>query len=479
EFSKLDDSISLEFMDLIKEIREMNNHEDSKRMVFENVKDQFQQIFSWNPSWGDLPILLDSWLISSEFKTEDEEEILTELLEKVTTHIAVIEGQTQANIILKLIRTNGTTEIIQKLQGLSDKIEYNDWLKADEDEKLGHELYSFLLKNEDQLSLAYLNKNDVFKLRSIVEVVESTVPSLYLLTIYLIQIKESRSIGLSQTIEYCETILSKSESGFESLLKHLRLLANSEWVNEAEIQTDYNKLFANLIETSEKSESLSSIEQLIEETKRVLEKDQDFYDFIENSTNQELEAIYDLPIEEEINEKWIQVKEGDRVFVANAGLAMIWPFLTTLFKNLGYLEDKLFKNFESQERAVHLLQYIVDGEEGSPDFVLILNKVLCGIPPNVPIRRFVNLTKEEKEEAVLFLTTVIGKWEQMKNTSLEVFRDTFLKRDGALMYRNERWHLKVEYKPIDILLIKLPWGISMIKYPWFKYLILVEWNNKS
>ena len=89
------------------------------------------------------------------------------------------------------------------------------------------------------------------------------------------------------------------------------------------------------------------------------------------------------------------------------------------------------------------------------------------------------LARKEKEESDSFLTTVIGRWEQMKNTSVPVFRETFLQRDGALQFKKENWYLKVEWKAMDILLTKLPWGISMIKHHWNNYIIFVEWNNKS
>ena len=67
----------------------------------------------------------------------------------------------------------------------------------------------------------------------------------------------------------------------------------------------------------------------------------------------------------------------------------------------------------------------------------------------------------------------------MQNTSIDIFRDTFLKREGALMFEKGKWNLKVEHKAIDILLTKLPWGLSMVKYSWNEYLIIVEWDAKN
>ena len=109
----------------------------------------------------------------------------------------------------------------------------------------------------------------------------------------------------------------------------------------------------------------------------------------------------------------------------------------------------------------------------------MLNKIICGIELTDSIELNIRLTIKEKDEVNSFITSVKNQWKEMKNTSIEVFRDTFLKRDGALMYKNDNWNLKVEHKAIDILLTKLPWGLSMVKYSWNEYLIIVEWDAKS
>ena len=73
------------------------------------------------------------------------------------------------------------------------------------------------------------------------------------------------------------------------------------------------------------------------------------------------------------------------------------------------------------------------------------------------------------------LLAAIAQWEILKNTSPGVLQETFLQREGKLYYRNDKWYLQVEKKPVDILLRHLPWTISMIKLPWMKELLRVEW----
>lgn len=174
-----------------------------------------------------------------------------------------------------------------------------------------------------------------------------------------------------------------------------------------------------------------------------------------------------------------EIKKGEQLYIYNAGLALIWPFVGTLFTKLGYIKDKQFTDKSKQFRAVHLLQYIIDGGDTSPEFVLVFNKLICGMTLSDPLDMFVTLTDEEKKEANQFLESIKNKWKEMKNTSLATFRDSFLKREGTLTFDEKNWKLKVESKPIDVLLRKLPWGFSLIKFHWIDYIIFVEWTTKN
>ena len=97
-----------------------------------------------------------------------------------------------------------------------------------------------------------------------------------------------------------------------------------------------------------------------------------------------------------------EIKKGDQLQIYNAGLAIIWPFIGTLFTKIGYVKDKQFVDKTSQSRAIHLLQYIVDGGEASPEFVLVFNKLICGMPISDPLDLFIILTKEEKRKQINF-----------------------------------------------------------------------------
>ena len=165
------------------------------------------------------------------------------------------------------------------------------------------------------------------------------------------------------------------------------------------------------------------------------------------------------------------------VFVNNAGLVLLHAFMPGLFEELGYVKENGFINGDMKSRAVHLLQFIVNGEEEMPEYFLPLNKLLCAMGDDEHIDRFIRLNDQEKEEALKLLQAVISHWTALKNTSVEGLRQGFLQRRGKLSFNktDEYWKLQVEKSGIDILLDKLPWGFSYMQLPWMKCRLITEW----
>jgi hypothetical protein len=164
------------------------------------------------------------------------------------------------------------------------------------------------------------------------------------------------------------------------------------------------------------------------------------------------------------------------VFIENSGIVLLWPFIGRCFTMLGYTEKGLFKNMAMANRAVHLLQYMATGEEQTPEYHLVLNKLLCGIPVFEAVERDVILTAQEKEEADVLLRAVIGNWEKMKKLSIPSFRESFLKRSGRLIESETSWTLRVDQQSFDMLLDTLPWTIGMIKLRYMEKVLYVEWR---
>ncbi|QHT70280.1 hypothetical protein GXP67_28330 [Rhodocytophaga rosea] len=171
---------------------------------------------------------------------------------------------------------------------------------------------------------------------------------------------------------------------------------------------------------------------------------------------------------------WRQPEEP--LYIRNAGLVLIHPFLTRFFTLLKLTVNKKFIDEQAAQRGVHLLHYISHKSEGAPEYELALNKVLCGLPVSMPLEKEVELTEEEKETCESLIQGVIQNWTILKNTSPDNFRVSFLHREGRLVYTSEDWQLKVENRGYDILIDKLPWTYSIIKLPWMEKVLRVEWR---
>jgi len=164
------------------------------------------------------------------------------------------------------------------------------------------------------------------------------------------------------------------------------------------------------------------------------------------------------------------------IYIRNAGLVLLHPLLSTYFSRLDCLGPDGFAGEAAQFKAVHLLQYLVNGTEERPEQELALNKILCGMSVDEPLPLSIPLTEKEKEVSAELLNVVRMQWEKMKNTSIEGLQGAFLQRQGALTETEDGWKLRVEQRVYDALLETLPWGISMIKLSWMKKILYTEWS---
>lgn len=167
------------------------------------------------------------------------------------------------------------------------------------------------------------------------------------------------------------------------------------------------------------------------------------------------------------------LKEG--IFINNAGLTILHPFLTTFFEELGLTKEDNFLSKEHHQRAVCLCQYLATGNDKIQEHEMILPKILCGWPLLDFVDTAIDISDQEKESSDKLLKAVIQHWSALKNTSIEGLREGFLLREGKITKKEEQFSLYISQKTIDMLLNKLPWGISYIKLPWMKNILSVQW----
>src|SRR5690606_3634436 len=126
--------------------------------------------------------------------------------------------------------------------------------------------------------------------------------------------------------------------------------------------------------------------------------------------------------------------------VENAGLVLLHPFLPAFLEGQGLLgKDLRFIDREAARHAAVLLQRILKGEEEVFEHELLLNKLLCGLPPGEPVppSRF-PLTAAGYAEIETMLKAVAGHWEALKGSSPAGLRETFLLRMGSVRAGNDR-----------------------------------------
>ncbi|MFK8005454.1 MAG: contractile injection system tape measure protein [Saprospiraceae bacterium] len=170
-----------------------------------------------------------------------------------------------------------------------------------------------------------------------------------------------------------------------------------------------------------------------------------------------------------------KIKEG--IFISNAGLVLLNPYLQMFFNRIELTEGKVFKNEIGQNQAALVLQYLVTGELSFMEHELVFNKILCNIPLDAPIPTELSLDKNQIKSCDDLLNAVIQNWGKLGDISIQALRETFILRNGKLSKKEDGdWLLQVESKSFDILLDSLPWQISIIKLPWMNEKILVNWH---
>ena len=251
-----------------------------------------------------------------------------------------------------------------------------------------------------------------------------------------------------------------------SQLNALRLETSSAFSNRASTQTlltDIETLVAEL-----ETHAPTVYDPLIEQIKAVVPS-------IERSITSPARSLEVPASPNPFNQSVNSFSESEEIYIQNAGLILLWPFLTRFFETLNLVQANQFIDLQAAERAVLILQYLVNTATEIPEHWLPLNKLLCGLDLSAPVPATLDIAEIEQHECDTLLTAVIQNWSALKSTSIEGFRQTFLRREGILRVYRDDWLLQVEQKTYDILIDQLPWSIRVIKLPWMTQVLYSEW----
>ena len=167
--------------------------------------------------------------------------------------------------------------------------------------------------------------------------------------------------------------------------------------------------------------------------------------------------------------------QGEEVYVADAGLVLLWPFLTHFLRYLGFTEDHRFRDPAAQQRAAAVLRATATGEREVVEYQLPLARILCGLALDVPIDPGPPVRDDEAEQGTQLLQAVIARAPVLGKMSVPGLRGSFLLRDGVLGVRDGTWLLRVERRGYDLVLDRFPWAFDWLKLPWMEMAMRVEW----
>jgi len=164
------------------------------------------------------------------------------------------------------------------------------------------------------------------------------------------------------------------------------------------------------------------------------------------------------------------------VFVNNAGLVLLAPFLSTFFRRLGLLgKGQGFGQRAVQTSAAWVLYAILQPGQALMEGEMPLAKLLCGLPPLEPVPPpATEVFASASREAPLMLRSVIHHWKGLGAATPDALIRDFLSRGGMLRLGEEQ-HLHVEAMPKDRALYALPWALSIVQTPWMDKPLRVHW----
>ena len=167
--------------------------------------------------------------------------------------------------------------------------------------------------------------------------------------------------------------------------------------------------------------------------------------------------------------------EADQIYIDNAGLVILSPFLPRFFGQVGLLEENEFIDHAARHRAAGLLAYIATKDRAPAEYTLPLCKLLCGMELTEVFDFGPDVSDAEAEHCIDLLNAVIEHASVLGKISVDGFCGSFLLREGVLSSRDGAWLLRVERKTFDIVLDRLPWTYQWIKLPWMEETLRVEW----
>ncbi|WP_019506263.1 contractile injection system tape measure protein [Pleurocapsa sp. PCC 7319] len=298
-----------------------------------------------------------------------------------------------------------------------------------------------------------------------------------------------------QDLDFTVPNIASYNSSIKTTLKQINNLITQESSISLDSQLKYLPQLILTCETQitalEKQARSPSLNQILSEIKTVIQAIFDHSLTTQNPISQLIsqpeifplttsESLLHKKLDERIeadpfNNSSVAFRNNSEIYIQNSGLILLWPFLNRFFETLSLVQSGKFITSQTAHRAILILQYLVDGSTESLEYLLPLNKLLCGKSLEEPIPNSLVLSKDEQNECEELLCAVIQNWSVLKNISIDGLKRGFLQRNGVLKFKNDHLLLQVEHKTHDILIDQMPWSIRIIKLPYMLQILHVEW----
>lgn len=165
-----------------------------------------------------------------------------------------------------------------------------------------------------------------------------------------------------------------------------------------------------------------------------------------------------------------------------AGLILLHPYLPRLFAALGWIGERHPPGAPFPRarlpHAAALLNWLASGRDEPFEFELGAAKLLLGLRPDDPLPVAGGLIGDaERAEGEALLGAVVQHWSALGQTSIDGLRIAFLQRGGLLYPAPDGWLLRPQGEAFDLLLDRLPWGLSIVRLPWMPACLHIEWPS--
>jgi hypothetical protein len=166
----------------------------------------------------------------------------------------------------------------------------------------------------------------------------------------------------------------------------------------------------------------------------------------------------------------------EAITIEDAGLILLWPFLSGFFKTLELLTPKrAWRDTAAPHRAALLLDHVARGTLIAEEAHMPLIKLLVGLPIQAVLDPVAPLDAAERAACRSFLEAMLEHLAPLGRLTLEGLRGSWLLRPGLLERRDGLPLLRIERRGYDVLMDRLPWPRDWVRLPWMAEPLRVEW----